>query len=45
MMIFPLSPIGKVVLIAIAVVLGLIWWAMTFPDSFKKIFGKKKSKK
>lgn len=42
MIIFPLSPLGKVVLILVAVVLGLIFWALWYPESFKKIFGKKK---
>lgn len=43
MKIFPLSVGGKVVLILIAIILGLIWAAMTWPDKFKRIFRRGKS--
>ena len=43
MKIFPLSVGGKIALILIAIILGLIWAAMTWPDKFKRIFRKGKS--
>ena len=40
MMIFPLSWPGKIVLIFIAILLGLIFWAMHRPDHFRKFIAK-----
>ncbi|MBR9701160.1 hypothetical protein GOV11_04815 [Candidatus Woesearchaeota archaeon] len=46
MMIFPLSIAGKIVLICIAVVLGVIFWMMSKPAHWKWLFDalKKKNK-
>lgn len=38
--VFPLSPAGRVVLIIIAIVIGLIWSMLMWPNWWKKVFGK-----
>jgi hypothetical protein len=40
MIIFPLSIPGKIVLILIAIVLGLIWSMLQWPDFWKRKLGK-----
>jgi len=42
MIIFPLSIPGKIVLILIAIIIGLIFWGMMRPEMFRKWFGQKK---
>ena len=44
MIIFPLSWGGKIALIMIAVILGIICFRMYFPDKWIKWFGKKDKK-
>jgi len=38
--IFPLSPIGKLVLILVAIALGAIWSMLVWPDKWKKLLRK-----
>jgi len=40
-LIFPLSGIGRFVLVLIAVAVGMIWWALAYPESFKRIIASK----
>jgi len=43
MMIFPLSPLGKVVLVCIAITLGVIFSMLQWPEFWKKHLRKNKS--
>lgn len=45
MIIFPLSVPGKIVLVLVAIVLGLIFAMMQWPEFFKKHFRKGEVKK
>ena len=45
MIIFPLSWPGKVVLILIMIIIGLIFWGMMRPEMFRRWFGQKKYEK
>jgi len=40
MKIFPLSILGKIVLVIIAIVLGLIFWMMSKPEAWRRRFKK-----
>jgi hypothetical protein len=37
---FPLSATGRVVLILIAIIIGLIWSMLMWPNAWRKMFGK-----
>lgn len=43
--IFPLSVVGKVVLIIIAITLGIIWSMLQFPAFWKRVLRKGKKSK
>ena len=40
--IFPLSTSGRIILILIAVVIGLIWSMFQFPDFWRRLYKKQK---